>query len=230
MNKWRDRPVIEPTQERGDQYSHPAWGQITLHAIQGGGIELYGSDFAHSSCVEIKIHRSLMERNLSHDWPYQKEELIAVRMSHAQWATFVSSVGRGSGTLCTIDHVGGDPTPRFPLRDTQKEFDQEGREAIKLTTQILRDLRTGLENGELSGLSKAKQAAVLDKLSKAEMEISKNLPFISKSFGEHMEKTVEKAKVEVHAYVNNAIQRAGLDAIAAGPAPLQIADQGEDFA
>jgi hypothetical protein len=49
-----------------------------------------------------------------------------------------------------------------------------------------------------------------------------NASFVAKSFGEHMEETVEKAKAEVHGYMTHVIQRAGLEAITGGQLPLQI--------
>lgn len=62
---------------------------------------------------------------------------------------------------------------------------------------------------------------MIETLEKLEREISANLPFIAKSFGKHMETVVEKAKVEVNAYANAAIARAGLEALG-GKAPLQL--------
>lgn len=75
-----------------------------------------------------------------------------------------------------------------------------------------------------SKLSKTAQAEVLSSIDKAIQEIESNLPFVVKSFGEHMEDTIEKAKIEVNAYMTNAIARAGITALSAGNAapPLQI--------
>jgi hypothetical protein len=48
------------------------------------------------------------------------------------------------------------------------------------------------------------------------------LPFVAGQFPEHMENTVEAAKAEMHGHMTNAIQRAGLDAIACGALPFKL--------
>lgn len=72
----------------------------------------------------------------------------------------------------------------------------------------------------------------------ARRALDDSLPFVATRFAEHMEETVEKAKVEVHSYIAASIHRAGLAAIAApmagGPLALpnasgetQSADEAE---
>lgn len=66
-----------------------------------------------------------------------------------------------------------------------------------------------------------------DKLKKglhqALRDIEQNIPFVAKSFDEHMEQRVEKAKSEIAAHMQNAISRAGLAALEAEP-PLLLED------
>jgi hypothetical protein len=80
-----------------------------------------------------------------------------------------------------------------------------------------------LEEQELKGLSKTRRDEALAELHQLERDLRDRLPFVAKQFAEHMEDVVEKAKIEVNAYVQSTIQRAGLAAIAAGEAPpLQL--------
>src|SRR5687767_12050919 len=87
--------------DRGTTESHPAYGQISASRVSGS-INLYGSDFRHNHYVIVSIHRSVLDRDLSHDWPFPRQEIIEVALSESQWAHFVSSLNAGSGAQCTI--------------------------------------------------------------------------------------------------------------------------------
>lgn len=59
------------------------------------------------------------------------------------------------------------------------------------------------------------------------MELRSNLPFVAKQFDEHMEDIVEDAKVEIHGYMTNTLQRAGMDVLKES-LPLAIEHQEEE--
>jgi hypothetical protein len=69
--------------------------------------------------------------------------------------------------------------------------------------------------------------AVRAKAEQARMKVTDSVPFVLKSSDEHLEKMVERAKIEVEAYVSNAINRAGLQALAGGEAPIKVIGSGE---
>lgn len=201
----------------GKRYTHPAFAQIAAHRLTGGMTALYGSDFLHSNAIRITIKRSQLVRNLSHDWHHGDDNLIELEMSEAQWATFVSSMNMGDGTPCTLRHVGGEQMPGIQLEQRPKQFDSELRghvaEAMAEIDDVLAKLPKG---GEAAG-----------KLRRARMMLHDNLPFIAKSFGEHMERHVEKAKTEIHGYMNGVMQRLGLSAAQSG-APLSLEPPKDD--
>lgn len=215
-----------PGMHRGDSlsraYSHPAFGQISAHRISGS-TTLYDSDFVHHNFIEISIRRSELSRDHAHDWHFPREELIAVKLSEAQWATFVSSLNMGSGVPCTLDTVAGQPMPDIPLRKqedaTKADLDIKVREATELVNAAIKDIE-----GELGeSISKKKRDAILGHLRQLQRSVAGTMPFVVESFAKQMEQTVEKAKVEVNAYMYSTIQRAGLQAIAGGvPGPLQL--------
>lgn len=203
----------------GKEYTHPAFGQIRASRVQGQ-VNLYGSDFQHHAFMEITICRSTLRRSLSHDWHHGGRELISVVLSEAQWATFISSLHCGSGTPCTINHVDCKDMPAIPARNERVVTKMEMDERIAKVTSHLDDAIAGVE-ANLVGLSKVKRDAILASLRKAQREVSDSMPFAADSFAEHVEATVEKAKIEVEAYVQATITRAGLKAIA-GQSPLSL--------
>lgn len=211
MRKEQDITELPNEKGRGKQYAHPAFGQISVSRISGRRA-LYGSDFMHDRFVRVAIGPSVLQRDLSHDWYFRSQTVIEVDLSEAQWATFVSSFNVGEGVPCTIarDHNGG--VPAFPLRDSGQEYkietDAKLSECIRLVDEAIAAV-------DAAGLTKPKRDALLAPLRRAHQHLSCNLPFVAKSFGEHMETRVEKAKVEVEAYISGAINRAGLAALAA---------------
>lgn len=211
----------------GTVTTHPAYGQIGVSRVSGRA-SLYDSDFDHNAFMTITIQRSQLTRSLSNDWHFARGELIQVALSEAQWATFVSSPNVGSGVPCTIQHIQGERVPQLPPPAPRTK--QFGAEVVKQMQAHLAQIDEALADIDSLGLSKAKAEKVRAGLSGARASLTAGLPFIAEQFSEHMEKTVEKAKAEVHGYMSGAIQRAGLEALTGGTMPLQIAGPAEDEA
>lgn len=203
--------------------THPAFGQVTVSRVQGRRA-LYGSDFEHQSFVRVTVHRSELHRSLSYDRPYPTQKIVSFDMSEAQWANHVSSFGSGTGVQCTLALVVGEGSiPEFPLRDEGQEYKVEQDKALAEALENLRELRATIQEN-VQGLSKAKQESLLRNVDQSIRKLSDSMPFIAGSFAEHMEKRVEKAKVEIHAYLGDTVRRAGLDALqggASGPFTLE---------
>jgi hypothetical protein len=221
-----------PTAKSGSHdstvYEHPAFGQIGASRVSGQAT-LYGSDFTHQHFVTVTIRRSTLHRDLARDWEMGGDELIEVAMSEAQWATFVSSMNVGMGTPCTIHHIAGQGMiPGIPPRQQSDVFKAEVREALDDAVRAL-DVQIKKIEGDLgASLSATKRNAILDGLRLARRKLCDSLPFIVKQSDEHMEETVEKAKVEVNAYVESTIRRAGLEAIDATKGLLRLGAGGDD--
>jgi hypothetical protein len=216
-------PVTVPGSRGGTKITHPAFGQISVHRAQtmggpGSGAVLYGSDFVHNNVMTIRIHRSELHRDLSRDWPFARETIAEVTLSEAQRATFVSSPNSGDGVQCTLEftekdgQIPGLPRPEDRLGQAKGEVAETLGDAIKIIDGLIAEVA---EKGRASDLK--------GRLASARQELVANIPFVAEQFDRHMEKTVEKAKVEVHGYITNTLQRAGLEALA-GPdsGPLRL--------
>lgn len=223
------RPIIEPIEteidfpNKGTRLTHPAFGQISVSRLSGHSV-LYGSDFRHHHSVRLTIRSSVLNRQLSGDWPFQQKELIEVEMSEAQWATFVSSFGQGGGVQCTIRHHNGETVPALPLRDEAKEFSKEMSEQAK---EALVALDKALAAVAGAKMSKRDAADIIGPIKAAMREIGVNADFVKDSFDRHVEERIEKAKVEVNAYMTNAVQRAGLEALMKQNSPPLVLDQSD---
>ena len=196
----------------GTETSHPAFAQISASRVSGRA-SLYGSDFVHNGYITIRITKSLMMRDLNHDWAFERDRLIEVDLSYAQWAEFVSNMNSGAGVQCTLDRVNNKAVPGLP--DPQTRQAQSIAEQQKDFTKLLTQLEESKAAIEALNISQKAKSVMLEQLWKVHREVTDSLPFALKSFNKHLEDTVEKAKIEVNAYVESRIHRAGLDAIAA---------------
>lgn len=205
---------------RGDEiHSHPAFGQIGASRSQGTGTVLYGSEFLHRDVITITISSSEMRRGLSMDWPHATRQLIEVEMSEAQWAEFVSKLNHGSGTRCTIRHVGGEWTPGIPEPVRRHEqFEGEMAQCLIEAEKQAKRLEELIANN-------GKKSEMRDAIIQLRNPLSPNISFIAKQFGEHMEDMTSSAKIEIEAHMSNAIQRAGLKALAEGAAPIALPEE-----
>lgn len=222
------RAIVEPTLIKkdpihGDEYAHPAFGQIAVFRTSGAA-HLYGSDFTHQHYMTIRVHESTLNRNLSEDWPHARGTLVEVALSEAQWATFVSSINMGAGVQCTIQAREGNPlVPELPAPDRKAQFENEAKQDLAEIETALKALRAKVAENTV-GLTKAKAADLLGHVDTAIRRVNDSLPFVAKQMDEHMEKTVERAKVEVHGYISQQIQHAELAALGERAELLSLPD------
>jgi hypothetical protein len=207
------RKIVKPitTQDgTSTKTTHPAFGQIVACRRQGR-TNLYGSDFTSGATIAITIRQSSLFRDLSHDRYYGENSLIEVEVTEAQWANFVSAMNIGFGPPCTIRHVGGEEMPGIPDPiDRNKQFSDEYKRKLDDSVTGLQGI---LNTMDQMGLPKGKTATLREQLERTIREITSNMPFVAKSFGEMMEKTTETAKTEIHGYMLNAITSSGIAAL-----------------
>jgi hypothetical protein len=218
MRSTDQEPTIGKASLDGESLDHPAFGQISVSRVSGD-VVLYGSDFVHHGYVVVRITKSTLTRRLARDSHFaDARPYIEVAMSESQWATFVSSFNLGSGVPCTVQRRDGKGVPSIPLRDSGQEYSKEANAALVQAVKELQESRDRVAEN-VAGLPKKKQAEVLDGLDQAIRKLTDNLPFVVDSFSKFMEKRTEKAKVEVNAFINTSIQRAGLQALGVDTTP-----------
>ncbi len=212
------REVQEP-EFVGDEERHPAYGKIACFRSNGSTV-LFGSDFVHGHSVTLEISHSVLTRSNNHDHAYSKGRILSLRMSEAQWAAFVGGMGNGDGTQCTIEWLNGKSVPGIPTpKDRQAQFDFELRERLQIAVEAIEQAKSTINN---STMTKKLKDELLSSMHTAKMQIESNAGYVADCFTEHMEKTVIKAKTEIHGHMQNVLQRAGLDALANKNMPLLL--------
>lgn len=207
------QPVVTEEHRHGttcQKFNHPSYAQIQVSRINGHK-NLYDSDFNSHNFIALRIKRSQMIRDLSRDWHHEKDELIEVCMSEAQWATLVSSLN-SLAVPCTLTYLMGKQIDALPEPISRtNQFSAELSSNMSLTIEQLNEAQALIST---LGLSKTKAESLSKLLHKAKNNISCNATFVEKSFNEHMESQVEKAKCEANAYMYQLVQRAGLQTLA----------------
>lgn len=167
-------------------------------------------------------------RGLSRDWHSAQDEYIEVSLSESQWAEFVSTLNSGMGTPCTVDFVRG--IGQLPsIVGTTDRIEQFAGEVKKDVQRSLGNLDKLLSQLDETKVGKAAKDELVWLAKLARQDIEANLPFVAKSFDEHMEQQVQRAKTEINAYANHVINRTGLAALQGELPLLRLAD-GEEQA
>jgi hypothetical protein len=97
------------------------------------------------------------------------------------------------------------------------QFSQEFSDRLSRAVGMLKELEGKVYDSKLS--NKVRNELCGD-IRKAIMDISCNLEFVTKQFGEHMEATVESAKSELAAYIQSVCSNAGLPSSIAADARI----------
>lgn len=208
MSKYLDTvdPVVT-VNGRETETTHPSYAQIGVSRVSGQ-VYLYGSDMQHLNHVSLRIRRSSSVRTLSEERYHAGEEIIEVRMSEAQWATFVSSGNTFGGVPCTLTRLMGKGVPSIPPPPPVAEkFSSD----LNATLQSILDRISEVEKAMSGPLSKTKVEALRSSLENIRDHLTANTEFVAEQFVEHMEQVVEDAKSEVNAYATQTLVRLGLD-------------------
>lgn len=197
-----------------DPEEHPAYGSIRVTRASGHQ-RLFGSSFDHQHYMIVTVNRASLHRSLSTDRHHSRDELVEVHLSEAQWARFISGVGIGNGTPCTISAVGGINMADMPRRNETEEFEKDLRkEAVRTSKYLDEAIAAMAALADDKAPTKAKRQEVLAKLQTARQHMTDHMPFTVQQLAEKMEVIVQDAKIEVDAYVNNTVVEAGIAELA----------------
>lgn len=207
--------------ERGNEH-HPSFGVVTLHRYQSTGTNLFQSDLTHHDLVGIKIHGAKRERSLGQDWVYTKDAVIEIEMSLAQFASFVSSSGQGSGTPCTITWDHG-PVPAAPHESRMAKSTGEVKGAAEKALGTVQKAARRVREAFDAKAGRREMGPLIDDLERVVQQAPGNMVFATKQLDRHVENTVQQAKADIEAMV----VRAQEGQIEAGSVTLEL-PEGEE--
>lgn len=199
---------------------HPSYGQLQINRVSSNKrVPLYGTANECRDTIQLSIHTSVHNRDLNRDWHFADTELIEVEMSPAQFAEAITSLNMGSGTPCTIRRLRGadgslkrieDP----PYKADRDLFDKEFNSKLQETMADMEKLiAQASEISDKKSITKKDMAQLIGQLNGIRQEIVNNMPFVAKSFSEHMGNVVSSAKIEFESFVEGKLRSTGMEAL-----------------
>lgn len=210
--------------DRPETESHESFGTITITRSQGNFDNLFGSNIDTNHAVHLTISRAERRHEHAHDWIHGREQLVSVYLSPLQFAEFLTSLGNGEGTPCTLDYVGGEKMERPPeteatARKVVREFVEKTEDIsdfAKGANQLVKDI---LAKGQkMKKGDREELQAIMTKMTRL---VSDSAPFLIKQAEEHIGKMVSEAKATItqHANVLGVEAGAGLKSLSMGDTP-----------
>jgi hypothetical protein len=196
--------------------THPAFGQISINRINGGGLEFYGAaQQNHPTWFEIKIQSSECQHNLNTNWYHVKDLITSLRITSLQFTELITNMNTGEGVPCTLEFANGKYLPY--IKGSTAEIDKiKARFANKLeSTKIYNDEKDAEINEILNKKTINKEdRRRLKFLMTGVHESSKSgAKFAMKCFAEAAEDIESEVKREASEFVNYVARSAGLKAL-----------------
>lgn len=213
-----EKPTITAG-EHGEIHKHPAFGMITMTEPTGGNSTLFGSDIGHNRRIRITVQHATLKRDLSHDWIHSTAmPLVEFEMSHAQFAQFITSVGKGCGTPVTLTYAPETVAVEVPgIEKVESKHETFRREIQANATRVLEGMRfriAALEEMINSGsLSKPKLRDLCRDMQITVGNAPSNMAFVVAQAEEALEKATSDAKIEVETFIDSQARRLGLERI-----------------
>lgn len=205
-------------ERESERYTHPSFGQMYIGRVSRGGkgANFYGSELPQGNYIQIELHQSEVERELTKDWYYTHGiPLMKVRMTSGQFAEMITSLNQGSGTCCTIEMIDGKPIPPMPVQESRKEFvHRKFKDRMKMFADTIREKQqqaTLLVKKKT--LSKEDVHSLSYHLSWLTTEVEQNIPYFLECFQEDMDMVVFEAKLEVENAIQHKLNVLGLQAL-----------------
>lgn len=185
---------------------HPSFGLLSfVRTTSSKGQPLFGSSIKHENVIRLSITQGIVQRKNSTNFYLNRDNLIQVDMSPAQFSEAITNMNRGEGTPVTIKTYGEEIIKHPPEDSTREAFVQELKEQINTLSENMNDLSTFSERIEKGRgtLSVRERQALKEKISSVTRELKENLPFLLEQFNRQMDRSVNEAKIEIASFMTD---------------------------
>lgn len=207
-------PVIKGTEENYT-ITHPAYGLVRVTHPSGGQVKMFGSDLIHNERVCLSFYQAEEDRHLSNSYYHERGRVLEVELTHAQWASLVSSsVGNPTpvtyryfrdGELKDLPQIGKQDTI---VNKAKREYERKLKETIERGEKVLAQI----EELILKGKAGKKDLDELRGLMQQSLgRFTSDTTFAVGCFEESMENIVTDAKIEVESTLAAMTKRIGAE-------------------
>lgn len=211
------QPEVTPGAGRdlgSETHKHPAFGVLTVTKPQGGDGAMFGSDVPHYGCIRVEVRAAELRRDLSRDWIHGQDHLVAFELTHAQWAEFISSVGNGAGTPCTLRFretagvLPGIEKVQTKYDTHRQEISDAAERRLQKAMDALRAISASVDSGKTG---KTHLRPLIDDALRELDQLPGSVAFVLKSAEQALEKATTDAAIEVESYISASAQRVGFE-------------------
>lgn len=195
-----------------ERTSHESFGIIKFSRVNGHQ-RFYGSEIAQDSYIELTLHNSEIETDLTGQHFYDNGvPIVRLRMSSGQFSELITSLNIGSGVPCTLEMINGKKVENLPETENRKEYVlRKFKERMKeFADRIRSNQKETIEIVKKKTLSKEDVRVLSQNLEYLTTEITANIPFFQECFQEDMDKIVNEAKMEIENTMLHKITTVGL--------------------
>lgn len=218
--------------EKDVEERHESYGLVHISRVQGGR-RLFGSSVNHQHYFVLRILRGrrVMTTHGENYWDDHRVPIVEIALSPAQFVEMITSQNLGSGVPCTLMDVEGvpmDPTPDnsgSEIKMTVEMFEDRLVEMVDELREHDKNLHKLLEKKTFNKDDKEQIQRVVTKVRRL---MDDSAPHAMKLMGEHTEKLIAKGKMELDAFIQLAINRAGIKAIKDNNGTLMLGSGDED--
>ncbi len=177
----------------------------------------------HHQYIRVEVHEATRKRDLKHDWTHPGKTIISFEMSFAQWGSFISSAGDGTGTPTTLSYreqVGN--VPEIPYQPRIAQAVDETKAAVgELLAEVAEAFRA-LDEAEERKAGVRERRQLRDNLRARIANAKSNSAFAVRSMAEAAEKTVQSAKADIEVVIAKAMAQHGVQPTVALPDVIRI--------
>ena len=195
---------------------HESYGMAGFHRTTSNvGVALYGSSIKHHHIVSLVISTSRIKREPGYTMYLGRDELIRVDFSPTQYTDLITSMNMGSGVPCTITRFNGKGIEECPFEDQRETYRTEFKQMCtnfgeSRTKENLAKLQQILEK---KTISQTDRKTIMEMVTSCLSTIINGLPFLHSQFDEAMDKSINEAKGEIEAFVNERVTSLGIKSI-----------------
>lgn len=214
--------TTSPGRDKVVRESHPSFCLVGVSFVSGK-THLFESELEHQHFIRLTIQTCDRERDLHRSWLYGRKTLVEVDMSLAQWGAIVSSPNQGTGqpaTLVRYHKIDELPNGQIPEAEWEPQLAHSHREVHEAGKHVLDKITRAFEEYQQAIDEKLGAKVIKERRHHLKCMIANgpgSMEFAAKSFTEHVEKVVTKARGDIETMVQHA---------ALAGQPLQLADGG----
>lgn len=202
----KHKPATEST--------HPAYGIIQAQRVHSSHRDqLFGSDVRTSNSIAVRVSRAtLCEGDAGNEWAMASENLIEVRMTEAQFASFICSANCGPGTPCTIVRADGVLVEAPPERRRRERLRQLLAASAADVGGELAAATAKLQEVQKAGkIGKRDLAEIESLLATAKRIIEGRMPYYLDQFEQVLDAAATEVMADVRGRIEATIAEAGMD-------------------